>query len=148
MNIKPILVSSSTSLNILLKKMDHAANIGLPPGILLVVDKKGSLTGTVSEGDIRRALLKFNSLDVITKDIMQFDPISFIEDSSINEILIKLPEELKKRGRKSRKYLGKIILVNSKMVPVSLLNYHQLWEQKVATHRNIVVMGLGYVVLV
>src|SRR5690606_20295367 len=46
---------------------------------------------------------------------------------------------------KAGKFLGKIILVNKDQKPTRILDYHQLWEQRVATHRHVVVMGLGYV---
>ena len=40
---------------------------------------------------------------------------------------------------------GKIILVDQAHHPTGVLDYHQLWEQRVATHRHVVVVGLGYV---
>jgi nucleotide sugar dehydrogenase len=64
---------------------------------------------------------------------------------SISEIFEKLPVELEKRNRKSTKFLGKIVIVNKLYQPIRVIDFHELWEQKVATHRTIVVIGMGYV---
>ncbi|MBX7116683.1 MAG: hypothetical protein K1X64_20325, partial [Myxococcaceae bacterium] len=64
---------------------------------------------------------------------------------SYSDILEKLPGELSKRGRREQKFLGKVILVDEQHRPVRVLEYHHLWEQRVATHRNVVVVGMGYV---
>ncbi len=129
-----------------LKIFDNAPQFGLPSGIALVIEGEGNrLIGTVTEGDIRRAILKNRNLDVPVNSIMQNDPIYFHESLSITEILEAMPHELLKRKRKSSKYLSKIVLIDINHKPVRVLDYHQLWEQKVASHRHLVVVGLGYV---
>lgn len=124
---------------------EKAGKKGLPTGIALVVSSDNQLLGTITEGDVRRGLLKFKNMEVPVREIMQTDPICFQDNLSMSEILEKIPEELEKRQRQSKRYLGKIILVNKNLVPTRVLDYHQLWEQKTASHRHIVVVGLGYV---
>ncbi|MCB0841417.1 MAG: hypothetical protein KDD99_32330, partial [Bacteroidetes bacterium] len=36
-------------------------------------------------------------------------------------------------------------MVDEAQKPVRIIEYHQLWEQRVASHRHVVVVGLGYV---
>ena len=43
-------------------------------GILFIVDKSGRLQGTVTDGDIRRWIIRSGKLDVAVADIMNKDP--------------------------------------------------------------------------
>ena len=43
-------------------------------GILFIVDKSGRLQGTVTDGDIRRWIIRSGKLDVTVADIMNKDP--------------------------------------------------------------------------
>lgn len=141
-----ITVSPSASLIDILKVHADAANHDLPAGFALVVDETGRLVGTITDGDVRRALLKSGgSVDVVAHDIMTENPIAFLQSTSFREILTMLPQELEKRRRRARRFLGKIVLVDHENRPTGVLEYHQLWEQRVATHRHIVIVGLGYV---
>ena len=49
------------------------------------------------------------------------------------------------RGRRDLRFPGKVLMVDPVSRPVRVRDYHQLWEQRVSTHRHIVVVGLGYV---
>lgn len=140
-----LFVSPSSSLHDVLTVQSQATKYNLPAGIALVVDAKHQLLGTVSDGDIRRGLLSHGSLDLTASHLMNSEPITFPEGMSYRELLEQLPGELSKRNRKSTKFLNKIIFVDDEQVPTRVLDYHQLWEQRVATHRHIVVVGLGYV---
>lgn len=123
---------------------NRAADYGLPVGIALVVHD-GVLKGTVTEGDIRKAIIKHGNLTARARDVMQPDPILFNVDESISDVMDRLPHELAKRNRRSKKYLSKIVFVDGDGRPARVIEYHQIWEQKVASHRHVVVVGLGYV---
>lgn len=144
--IRHICVPPQTSLLDILRIHSEAVSHQLPTGIALVVDDQGVLQGTVTDGDVRRAILSEGGLGHITAaDAMSTKPIAFHEDCSFREILTNLPSELKQRNRKARRFLGKIVLIDDIGRPTGVLDYHQLWEQRIATHRHIVVIGLGYV---
>lgn len=128
-----------------LRIFDNSKTHNLPSGIALVVNEKGVLEGTITEGDVRRSLLKYCDLQTPIHLVMENNPITFNESLTISEILNKLPQELVKRNRRSNKYLSKIVIVNNNNEPVRVIDYHELWEQKVATHRHLVVVGMGYV---
>lgn len=140
-----ICVEGESSLMEVLEKQNNSARQGLPGGIALVVDDEGKLVGTITDGDVRRAFLQHKKMDLKAKDVMRMNPICFNESLTYQDILEKIPQELALRNRQSQTFLGKIILVDDDNKPKRVFDYHQLWEQRVATHRHIVVLGLGYV---
>jgi nucleotide sugar dehydrogenase len=140
-----LMLPPDASLHQVLQRQAGAAERGLPAGIALIVDQRGGLMGTITDGDVRRAILRTSSLELHAAEIMRRDPILFPEGTSFQDILEVLPSELAKRNIGSRRFLGKIILVDSDSRPTRVLDYHQLWEQRVATHRHVVVLGMGYV---
>ncbi len=144
-NLRKICCEPTDTIGFVLKLFNEAKSFNLPSGIGLVIDSDKKLIGTVTEGDVRRALISGKGMDTMVVEFMSSDPISFQDGLSISEILDLLPKELLKRQRKASKYLSKIILVDETKVPIKVLDYHELWEQKVATHRHLVVVGLGYV---
>ena len=140
-----IILGKESNILSALEIFDKAPEFGLPAGIVIVVDNNGLVIGTVTEGDIRRGLLNGFSMDSNLSQVMNIDPIMFDSSLSLKEIAERIPNELVKRNRKSRRFLGKILIVNNAKKPIKVLDYHELWEQKVATHRHLVVIGLGYV---
>lgn len=144
-HIEKYLLSSTHTLLDAFKAFDEAARLGMPAGIAVLADETKKVVGTITEGDIRRAILDGAGLSDPVTRAAQNNPICFHESLSFREILEALPKELEKRGRRSKKYLGKILLTDDQGRLARLLDYHQLWEQKVASHRHVVVIGLGYV---
>src|SRR5207248_262282 len=55
-------------------------------GFLLVVDRAGRLSGTLTDGDIRRALLRGASLDAAVEQVMQKNCVSLPFDASAEMI--------------------------------------------------------------
>ena len=60
------------------------------------------------------------------KDVLRLDPIRFPETYSFRDILRHLPRELERRGRRSRRFLGKIVLVDPHEHAHSLLGSGKL----------------------
>jgi len=139
------LVSKNNTIRDVLQVFQTTSSKNLPTGIAIVIDNSKKVIGSISEGDIRRALLSDFKLDQKIGSIYEKNPICFSEKYSYKEILEKIPNELQKRNRKSNRYLNKIIITNGSGKLDKVLGYHELWEQRVATHRHIVVLGLGYV---
>jgi UDP-N-acetyl-D-mannosaminuronic acid dehydrogenase len=144
-NLEKICCRPQDNLGFVLRLFNDSKSFNLPSGIALVLDSDKKLIGTVTEGDVRRTLISGKSMDTNVHEFMALDPITFQDGFSIPQILDLLPNELLKRKRKASKYLSKIIIVDENNVPIKVFDYHELWEQKVATHRHLVVIGLGYV---
>lgn len=138
-------VEPGTGLLEILRRHAGAVERRLPAGIALVVDRAGMLVGTVTDGDVRRAVLRAGTLELTAGDAMSANPITFRDGTTCKAILEQLPGELQARGRRSARFLGKIVLVDDAGRPTRVLDYHQLWEQRVAIHRHVVVVGMGYV---
>jgi nucleotide sugar dehydrogenase len=144
-DVQFLCVSPSTPLLEILKIHAGAKERGLPAGIALVLDGAGNVVGTITDGDIRRAILRHGGIECVAGSAMTPNPITFSVEMSFQEILQRLPVELERRGRSSHLFLGKIVMVDGEGRPERVVDYHQLWEQRVATHRHVIVMGLGYV---
>jgi nucleotide sugar dehydrogenase len=132
-------------LSVVFEIFEKASMKDLPVGIALVVNENNQLIGTVTDGDIRRCIGRNGTHKIKIGDCMQNDPIYFNDGTSLSEIINRIPAALSQRKRKSQQFLNKIVLVDKNRVPTRVLEYHQLWEQKFANHRHLVVVGLGYV---
>jgi len=140
-----LLVGPGTTISDTIQQQVEASGHGTPAGISLVVDADGVLIGTFTDGDLRRFLARGGALSDTVQTAMNVDPIVFADGGSYQSILERLPQELESRGRRARRFLGKIVLVDGERRPTRVLEYHELWEQRVATHRHVVIVGLGYV---
>jgi dTDP-glucose pyrophosphorylase len=83
-NYKEHLIISGSSINKALKQLDKLAK----DAILFVVDTRGELIGSLTDGDVRRGLLKGVSIDISVNEIIQLNP-KFIKkgDRDINKII-------------------------------------------------------------
>jgi UDP-N-acetyl-D-mannosaminuronic acid dehydrogenase len=111
----------------------------------VVVDADGRLVGTLTDGDVRRHLADGGALEDPVSGVMRPDPVAMPVGSSIDSILRGLPMELARRSHRSRYLLDKVVLVDEDHRPVEVVDLRQLLEQRVAIHRHVVVVGLGYV---
>ena len=67
-DLKKYLVNSGDSARIALRALDKQGQQG---SVLFVVDKKSKLLGSLTDGDIRRGLLKNLSIDDAVDDFMK-----------------------------------------------------------------------------
>ena len=86
---KEALVLPHTSIQNAIQAIDRGA-----VQIVLVVDKQGKLLGTVTDGDIRRGILKGISMDAPVKRIMQCSPLTASVDDSREKILALMKNHL------------------------------------------------------
>lgn len=76
-------VSSHTHLAVAMQKIDDNTN-----GIVFVVDDDGRLCGAVSDGDIRRWILKAGSIESEVESLMNSNPVSVHSDQCSNGLQI------------------------------------------------------------
>ena len=81
-NLEDIIVRESTSILEVLKIIDASSK-----QIAIIVDNEKKLLGTISDGDIRRAILKNISLNDSIKNIYSKTPIVANINNSKEEIL-------------------------------------------------------------
>lgn len=143
---KEYLVDETNTIRQIFDIFQSLSDKKMPTGIAVVHETKSKkVIGTITEGDLRRSLISGYKLNDKIKNIYQKNPILFNAKTSYKELIEKIPAELIARKRKSKKFLSKIVLIDEKGRLEKVLSYHDLWEQKVASHRHIVVLGLGYV---
>ena len=75
MNQEKLVVGVQTSLEDTMARVDSNGR-----GIVFVVDEAGRLVGSMSDGDIRRAILKHTPLDVPVRDVMNPSPTTISAD--------------------------------------------------------------------
>ena len=105
------------------KKVIKKINSVNPP-ILFINDSNGFFLGTISDGDIRRFLLKGKSLETNIKEAVNTKPIFCRE----NELISKASFFEKKLINANLK--GIPILKNKKIIKAFLLNIHPLKKNK------------------
>ncbi len=81
-NLKKILLTAEATVLEALKAIDETAT-----EIALVVDSEGKLLGTVTDGDIRRGLIKGYSLDRAVSKIMNSEPITASHNQTHDELM-------------------------------------------------------------
>lgn len=85
LNIDKISINGSTPLIDALKIVDEFSC-----RVVLVVDDNQRLCGIANDGDLRRAILKFNSFNVPVEDFMQKKFVSIKEGTSRSKVLDKM----------------------------------------------------------
>jgi dTDP-glucose pyrophosphorylase/predicted transcriptional regulator len=124
-NWKNILVSPTTTMRKLLTIIDDEAL-----KLALVVNEDNQLLGSVSDGDIRRALISGNELNALAKDIMHTSPIT-ADVSATKEDLLLIMEE--------KELLSIPIIDNEKVVGLETI--HTLMHKPV--HDNPIFLMAG-----
>lgn len=80
-NVKKMFVYKNYSIKKTLSVIDSGAR-----GIVLLVNDDQTLIGTITDGDIRRALLKGAYLDDTIENIAHYSPISVTQDMTREEV--------------------------------------------------------------
>ncbi len=95
-----------------------------PLGATLVIDQNNHLIGIITDGDIRRALQKFDSInDVHASSIMNASPITISPNTSLSDAL-RIMEERPKQ-------ILVLPVVNEGSNCIGLLRLHDIYQSKI-----------------
>lgn len=144
-DVSRLYIRPGDQIRVALEQISVAARAGLPGGIALVVDEEERLVGVVTDGDVRRGLLNGCTLDDTIATIYTSDPIVFSHTLSYKQILEEIPGRLVEKGRYRGGVMEKIILVDDMRRAQKVLNFVDLWRNQRALHRQVAVVGMGYV---
>jgi nucleotide sugar dehydrogenase len=145
-NIEPILVPPDSTLKNAMQVIDAAPHKGSVAGIALVVDNQKRLLGVLTDGDIRRALLKGIGLSSPVSQIMTKEPITVNSKLSANQMLSALSERLRERStKKGPAKVEKLVVVDDDNKVVDVVSLFDIWRRSEVKFRQIVVVGLGFV---
>ncbi|MCM8774158.1 MAG: sugar phosphate nucleotidyltransferase [Candidatus Omnitrophica bacterium] len=130
---KEIFILPKESIKEALKKLDRTAK-----KVLLVVDKKNKLLGTLTDGDIRRYILKGKSLEDNLEEVYNRNPKYIEEDNfsieSARELFIKHRLEL-------------LPIVDSRKRVVDFLLWSQVFSEKEPPLLNLLPLDVPVVIM-
>lgn len=146
-NIEPILVSPSSTLKNAMQVIDAAPHKGSVAGIALVVDDDRRLLGVLTDGDIRRALLRGVSLSSPVSEIMTKEPITVNAKLSASQMLSAISEKIRERSAKRKQpvKVEKLVVVDDDNRVVDVVSFFDVWRRSEVKFRQICVVGLGFV---
>ena len=86
MNIKDLIIYSDVTIREAMLRLDDVSK-----GIVFVVNNEEKLQGTITDGDIRRWILKNGSMDEKVTSVMNNNPIYVMDsdDIDIMDIMVK-----------------------------------------------------------
>lgn len=143
--VSALFVDENASLLDVLKVMNEAPARGLPAGIALVGSEGKPLRGVVTDGDIRRGLVKGHTLRDSISGFVVRDPIVFPASLSYFDLVRRIPKELRRTGRYRHSSIEKVIFVDDAGCVVDVVDFIQYWQQQQPTARAVAILGLGYV---
>ncbi|RUR12116.1 aminotransferase class I/II-fold pyridoxal phosphate-dependent enzyme [Legionella sp. km772] len=110
-DISFLYIKKSASLKMALSKLDETAQ-----GVLLLVDEQGALTRTITDGDIRRLLLKGCSLDSLLDELPEHNSKVLPDTASIQDAYHLMQEY----------ELNHVVIINHEQKPVRLIHRREL----------------------
>ena len=142
--VKATIIKKNVSIRVAMEVIQNQTHLApdAPGHIALATDKNNKLIGIVTDGDIRRALLRGVDMDDKVESIINLDPITFFKDLTPTEILEKTVEQIKQR---SKKRLEVIITVDEQNRPYDIFTFFELWRKVEIKTRVVSIIGLGYV---
>ncbi len=144
-NIKPLFINAQVSIKEAMQTITEAAHRRLPVGIALVVNENQQLIGTVTDGDIRKALVRGVGMDEPVNRIMATNPITVPENLSIDD-MIKTVFEKVERSQRIRDYkVNQVIITNNKNQVTDVLDFYELWFKQDVRYKKICIVGTGHV---
>jgi CBS domain-containing protein len=117
-----VIVDQDAPLLEAIRRMAEDARATGSSALGVVVDADGRFVGALTDGDVRRYLADYGTLDAPVRDVMRPDPVAMPVGTSIDDILRGLPIELARRSHRSRYLLDKVVLVDENGRPVEVVD--------------------------
>lgn len=140
-----IMISPDLSIRKTMQRITDAGAEGLPSGIAVVVDDDKKLLGVVTDGDIRRALVKDIGIDSPVEKIMVREPITVPKGLSEFEIVKIVTERVRTSGRIRDVKVDQVIVIDNDGRLYDIVNFFELWKSADLKNKTICVVGLGFV---
>lgn len=125
-NLKDILIHANCTIREVLEKLNRGGK-----GIVLVIDDEQRLIGTITDGDVRRAILKGASIDDEINGIVHKNPI-YIEEGATKE---KIKDIFIRRAIKQ------IPVIDRKGIVVDLISINDILIPEGKDHPVIIMAG-------
>lgn len=123
----------------------EAPRFGAPVGIVLIVDESHKLIGIVTDGDIRRALVRDVNIDSPVNQIMVRDPITVPKGLSEIEMLEMVTQKAMVSKRLDDVKVNHVIIADGEGRVEDVIDFLDLWKNLHMKYRTVCVVGLGFV---
>lgn len=143
--ISHLFISKTTTIRKAMLTITKAARLQLPVGICLVTDPDGHLIGTVTDGDIRRSLVKGINLDDKVEQIMAKNPITVDEDLTVDQMIRTVINKVEKSRRIRDFKVDKVIIVDKNKRVVDIRDFSKLLYKQEIKFKNICILGTGFI---
>jgi nucleotide sugar dehydrogenase len=144
-SIEKLFIQPNTTIRKAMQTITRAGRLKLPVGIALVVDRNQKLIGTVTDGDIRRALVKGFDLNDPANKIMARGPITVGDHLTVDEMIRTAMTKVKESGRIRDDKVDKVIVTDRESRVVDVVNFYELWSKQELRYKKICIVGTGYV---
>ncbi len=114
-------------------------------GFVAVVDDSRRLLGVVTNGDVRRAMLRGLALDARIDSIATQDPLVVREDEVAVGSYAAVLQMIRASGRMIDPAAGKLAVVDSEGRIVDVIGLHDLLKRQSPRAQEVCVVGMGYV---
>ena len=110
-------------------------------GMAVVVDEENKVVGVISDGDIRRGILKGIDIESTVERIANFKPITVNKNQTKSQMAKEIVDKCDKRNTSYKKY-SKIILVDNENKFYDVILASDIFEEIIES-KNIAVYGMG-----
>ena len=140
----PICFNEKDSFRTVMEKISTAGKFDLPSGLALSLSAEGKLLGILTDGDIRKALIKGVTLDNSVGPYIRRDPVT-IKEKEIKENPIALIVRKLNAANRSSSRIEKLIVVDEENRLVDVIGFNEIIRISDVRSQNIAVMGQGFV---
>ena len=137
------LISKDIKIKDAIKKMTGSVENKFIAGLAIVVDEENKLIGVVTDGDIRRGLLKGIDIESTVERIANFNPITINHNQTKSQMAKDIIDKCEKRNTSYKKY-SKIILIDDENKFYDVILASDIFEE-VIEPKNVAVYGMGYI---
>ena len=143
---KIILINSGSSIKESLEILKKNSKKVKFPGLAFIIDKGLKLVGVISNGDLRRLLLKKPNLDLEIDKFVVKKPIFVNDDNNLNQIYYSVKSQFKKRNLSENTSIRCIPILDKTRKLIDVVDLYDLSNSFKVTDKNYVaVYGLGFV---
>jgi UDP-N-acetyl-D-mannosaminuronic acid dehydrogenase len=144
-DIDKLFINSKTKIIEAMQNITNTGMIGLPAGIAVIVNESKQIVGVVTDGDIRKSLVKGIKYDDHVEKIMTRDPIMVDEDMSNEEMIKTVINKVRNIERIKNYRVNNIIVINKNRNVVDVLDYYDLWYKQDTKLKKVCIIGSGFI---
>ena len=140
----PICFNENDPFRTVMEKISQSGNYDLPSGLALSLSSEGKVLGILTDGDIRKALLKGATLDDSVMPYIRRNPVT-IEEKEIKENPIAIIARKLDVANRSSSRIDKIIVVDNNNRLVDVIGINEIMRISNIQSQTVAIIGQGYV---